>query len=553
MFNMMIVDDESLTREFMKLNIPLINTQWQTAYEATDGQEALEILKHHKVDLIITDIKMPVMNGLELCKIVSLTYPNQKIIILSGYDEFTLAREAIRYGVNEYLLKPIVNEELKEAINRITLEISKERNQELVDKTMRTLSEDSKSHVIKNFLKAVISDSHAEIKVLYPLLFRLKVSLIESEGLMMVLSLDEDLMMGKSIPPSDIPVFKYILNQVAAEIIEETNMGKVFYDMDENTVVLITGDHETEMIERCREVYGKVAEVIFNSTAVTVTGAIGMPVNDVLQLNLSYHKARKMLLSRLQLGGGSLYSFHDDTSNLQFINELDKVISAVKSGLLDHNERQYLVSVKNYVELFDQFTIGAVTRYGLYMMESIASLDPGFAGAGAGKAWNLLKSFGLSMKTDPHKEEIIAVFNEIIKSFAQHAEPDQEHYNEHDLVTKAKDYIYAHYSEPISLALIAETIGVSSSYLSNIFHKSVHESYIKFLTRVRMEEAAKLLKSRPSPKVFDVSEKVGYVSVKHFSYVFKQHFNMPPGEFQEKHMNAHASSRQHAEVNTPIA
>lgn len=536
MYKIMIVDDESLTREFMKLNIPLINNQWQVVYEATDGQEALEILKNHKVDLIITDIKMPVMNGLELCKIVSLSHPKQKVIILSGHDEFTLAREAIRYGVNEYLLKPIVNEELKEALNRITLEVSKERNQELVDKTMRTLSEDSKSHVIKNFLKAVISDSHAEIKVLYPLLHRLKVSLIESEGLMMILSLDEDLMMGKSIPPSDIPVFKYILNQVAAEIIEETNMGKVFYDGNENTVVLIIGDHETEMIERCREVYTKVAAVIFNSTAITVTGAIGSLANDVLQLNISYHKARKMLLNRLQLGGGCLYSFHDDTSNLQFVNDLDKVISAVKSGLLDHNERQYLVSVKNYVDLFDKFTIGAVSRYGIYMIESIVLLEPGFAGAGAGKAWNTLKAFGLSLKTDPVKEEIIAVFNEIIKSFAQLSAPEHEHPNEHDLVTKAKDYIYAHYSEPISLALIAETIGVSSSYLSNIFHKTVHESYIKFLTRVRMEEAAKLLKSRSSPKVFDVSEKVGYVSVKHFSYVFKQHFNMPPGEFQEKEM-----------------
>lgn len=105
-----------------------------------------------------------------------------------------------------------------------------------------------------------------------------------------------------------------------------------------------------------------------------------------------------------------------------------------------------------------------------------------------------------------------------------------------DIVQKAKEYIYVHYREPLSLALIAEKIGVSSSYLSNIFHKSVGESYIKFLTRVRMEQAEKLLKSTPPYKVYDISERVGYISVKHFSFIFKKYFKISPGEYQEKYL-----------------
>jgi two-component system response regulator YesN len=85
-----------------------------------------------------------------------------------------------------------------------------------------------------------------------------------------------------------------------------------------------------------------------------------------------------------------------------------------------------------------------------------------------------------------------------------------------------------HYSEPISLALVVEKVCVSPSYPSNIFHEKVGESYIKFLTRVRMKQAAKLLESKPLLKVYRVSEKVGYINVKHFSYIFKNYFSQTP-------------------------
>lgn len=252
MYKMMIVDDEPLTREYMKYNIPLLNDKWQVVSEAMEGSEALELLKYKPVDLIVTDIKMPVMDGLELCRKLSEKHLVQKIIILSGYDEFAFAREALRYGVSEYILKPIVKDELKKALDRVTEQIETENNREIAYKAM-------------------------------------------------------------------------------------------------------TGIY---------------------------------PCND---------------------------------------------------------------------------------------------------------------------------------------------------YDDQDIIAKAKQYIYTHYSEPISLALVAEKTGVSSGYLSNIFHKNVGESYIKFVTRIRMEQAERLLKIKPLQKIQDISEKVGYISVKHFSYVFKKYFNMSPSEYQQKY------------------
>lgn len=531
MYKILVVDDESLTRDYLKQAIPQINAEWEVEHVATDGKEALELLHQHTVDLILTDINMPVMDGLTLCKIVSQMSPRPRTVILSGHDEFTFAKEAITYGVNEYLLKPIVKEELRVVLERLTQDLDKEKSQLLTQQSMRILSEDSKNHVVKNFLKAVIVDSNAEIKVLYPLLFRLKVSLIESEGNLMILSLDEDMILKKSIPYADIPIFKYILQQIATEIVEE---GRVFYDTEENTIILVTGDHQDDLIEQCRVIHARVAEAIYRSTGITISGAIGNCVNDVLRLNSSYRKARKMLMSRLLGGGNACFSFSGESKDMPAILELDKTMMAIQSGLLDRNETNYMVSVRQYAELMDSYQLPVVYRYGIHLIRSIAAMNPNFTDEGIQAAQTILRKLESSTLQEPSKEEVLLIFYEILKSFNLHVMPRPNNENEHDLVAKAKEYIYSHYSEPISLAIIADTIGVSASYLSNIFHKSVNESYIKFLTRVRMEQAAKLLRARPAEKIVDVSDKVGYVSVKHFSHVFKQHFHMPPGEYQEK-------------------
>ncbi len=148
----------------------------------------------------------------------------------------------------------------------------------------------------------------------------------------MILSLDEDMILKKSIPYADIPVFKYILQQIATEIVEE---GRVFYDTEENTIILVTGEHQDDLIEQCRAIHLKVADAIYKSIGITISGAIGICVNDVLRLNSSYRKAHKMLMSRLLLGVTPASSFSDESKDMPYILELDKTMMAIQSGLLD--------------------------------------------------------------------------------------------------------------------------------------------------------------------------------------------------------------------------
>ncbi|WNR45926.1 response regulator [Paenibacillus roseipurpureus] len=539
MYNLLIVDDEPLTREYLKHNIPLFHDKWTVTAEAADGYEAWELLKHKRFDLIITDIKMPEMDGIELCKKVSEQFPQQKVVILSGHDEFSLAKEAIRYGVHSYLLKPLVKDELIATLEKITTDLMKETSEELIYRTMRNVSEDTKHQVVKQFLKAVVTDSSVEIKALYPLFYRLKVNLIEAEAMIMIVDLDQEKILERDVPISDISIFRFILHKVTTEIVEETGAETVFFDDDQNTVLLITGECEEELLHKCRLLHDSIYAEIKKNTGITIVSATGSAESDVLQLYASYQKARKIMKARLLHPDLSLFSYKESCGALPDIGELDKAMASIKSGMLDSNEMAISMAVKNYVNLIPQpATHASVMKFGVHLIRSIAGVHAETLSELIETALHMLKGHRYTTRDELLLEDASALFRDIVKQLTKSHPSHPDPQNDLDLVTQAKAYIYAHYSEPLSLALIAEKVGVSSSYLSNIFHKKMNEPYIKFLTKIRMEQAAKQLKALPLEKVYDVAERVGYLSVKHFSHMFKQYFGIPPGEFQEMHTSS---------------
>ena len=128
MLTALIVEDESLMREYLMMNLNNIHNQWVAAACARDGIEATALLNEQHFDLVITDIKMPRMGGLELATHISSNIPNTDIILLTGYDEFNFARTAIRIGVADYLLKPLRDGELHSILDRLS---SKRNNSDM--------------------------------------------------------------------------------------------------------------------------------------------------------------------------------------------------------------------------------------------------------------------------------------------------------------------------------------------------------------------------------------------------------------------------------------
>ncbi|MBH5320404.1 response regulator [Paenibacillus sp. GSMTC-2017] len=458
MYKLLIVDDEPLTRQYIRSNLSALHNEWICTGEAADGREALELIDGGaSFDLIMTDIKMPVMTGIELARELSRRHPRPRMIIVSGYDEFSLAKEAMHYGVHDYLLKPLVREELVAVLDTIASELSVEQVEQTAYQSLVSLSEESRGQVARNALRAIVLDNNIEIKVLYPILHRLKISLIEAEGAIMIVDLDVDELLGRNLSKTDQALFRYILHQTASELIPLNPGPVLFIDNEQRSVILIPGENKFDVLHRCQLLFRQLSDAIRKMTGLHLWGAVGTSEIDLLQLNSSYLRADKLLKSRMLKAAPSLLCFESDN---------DKVSD-------EKADNQ------------------ANVRYNK----------------------NAAHSDFMAMTIYPHHSTKKA---------------------EHETITKVKEYIHIHFAEPISLASIAEKMKMSSGYLSSLFHQQTDESYIKFLTRVRMEHAAELLRKRPTEKVYDVAEKVGYVSVKHFSYVFKGHYGMPPGEYQEK-------------------
>lgn len=529
MYELLIVDDEPLIREYLTKQVPLLNMNWKVSGEAMDGMEALSLMEKQHFDLVITDIKMPEMDGLVLSREIDRLYENQKVAILSGYDDFSYAREAMSYGVREYLLKPLVKNELRSLLDKVALQTEAEKRKKAAYQAFKSLSDESVKQVARNFLKAVLSDSNVEIKALYPLVHKLKIDLMESAGIILAFELDEDILLSKSMPPSDIPIYRFILNRIASEILEEDKCCTVFFDEFENTKVLITGDHTDSILEKCKTSYNIIASKMLLHTGISTTAAAGYPVDDILQLKSSGDRAAEILLKRLESGDTRLYLYNEELDPV----DMNKAVSSVKRALLESNEATCQIEAAGYVGLIKTPGILPAYRYGIHLIKCISAAKAGYPDEQADAALKVLSGLKASDAARPTHEEIVTTYRNMLTAYINYSH-DNTGLNKNEIVTRAKEYIYAHFPEPISLALVAEKTGVSPCYLSDIFRKNEGESYIKFLTRVRMEQAAKLLRASPAQRVLDVSEKVGYISVKHFSYIFKQYFSMTPGEYQNE-------------------
>lgn len=544
MYQLLIVDDEPLTREFFKNSLSSINAEWECAGEAADGTEAVQFLENHQVDLIITDIRMPVMDGIELCRQVKVKNPDQEIVILSGYDEFSYAQQAIRFQVDRYLLKPIKIPALQETLEEASGIITKKHRQEVALSTLKNLSIDYKNHICRSYLKAIIENFQTEIKVLHPMLFKLKIDLMQAQGMILILRLDAESILLQKLPGEDLPTFQYVLFQTAFEVIEkEEKSGFVILDSSENTIVYLTGDNAENLEQKCASVYARVLKLISENTGLTITGFAGCAYSDILEMVSSYHDALKYYDLWAVSGDNRLYSSKTVSEPmLQDVTRTQTLCVSILNHLAEHDEVNFNIDLNSLLSGMSEAGPKTVLSYLLLLLQYAVQVKDDFnleqyilylqkISAAISKQ---AKPFGRSAVHEWYAAILHSIWNH------QGTPPDQP--GSQKLVEASKEFIYQHFSEPITLSQIADHFSVSPNYLSKIFHESAGESYIKFITRVRMKFAAKLLLSNPEYHVFTIAEKAGYYNLKHFNFVFKEYYGMTPTEYQNSKRKSDAES-----------
>lgn len=533
-----LVEDEMVIRRGIKNSIDWEKEGYIFCGEASDGELAYPMIIKEKPDILITDIRMPFMDGLELCKLVKKELPNIKILILSGYDEFDYAKEAIRLGVTEYLLKPISSGKLLEALNGVSESIRREKeDKDLVRKYMEEMRENTE-HEKQKFFEQMIAGN---------------------------LSMADALETGKKYEMSlsagmyNLLLFRFTLgeeNRKSGELLGEAEyaikklterLEYVFeFQRDvEGWAFLLMADNEEQMSERVKELSKDLEEIMKNYSTIAYFGGIGQPVARLRELEESFREAERALAARFTMELNRIISVDDirmaqnvdtlDDIEITSFGEIEKTRTMLEKFLNNGVEDEIDEFVDVYInELPEENLKSVLMRQYIIMdayivMMSFCEKIEGIEGEMQAQSEELKNS----MKTIQTVEEIKNYIRMLLKKIIGVRDTiSGRRYS--DIIEIAKDQIRKTYmSDEISLNTIAAEVGMSPSYFSSIFSKEMGKTFVEYLTEIRMDRAKELLMCS-SMKTSEIGYEVGYKDPHYFSYIFKKTQNCTPKEFRAR-------------------
>lgn len=533
-----LVEDEMVIRRGIKNSIDWEKEGYIFCGEASDGELAYPMIIKEKPDILITDIRMPFMDGLELCKLVKEELPNIKILILSGYDEFDYAKEAIRLGVTEYLLKPISSGKLLEALNGVSESIRREKeDKDLVRKYMEEMRENTE-HEKQKFFEQMIAGN---------------LSMADA------LETGKKYEMNLSAGMYNLLLFRFTLgeeNRKSGELLGEAEyaikklterLEYVFeFQRDvEGWAFLLMADNEEQMSERVKELSKDLEEIMKNYSTITYFGGIGQPVARLRELEESFRKAERALAARFTMELNRIISVEDirmaqnvdtlDDIEITSFGEIEKTRTMLEKFLNNGAEDEIDEFVDVYInELPEENLKSVLMRQYIIMdayivMMSFCEKIEGIEGEMQAQSEELKNS----MKTIQTLEEIKNYIRMLLKKIIGVRDTiSGRRYS--DIIEIAKDQIRKTYmSDEISLNTIAAEVGMSPSYFSSIFSKEMGKTFVEYLTEIRMDRAKELLMCS-SMKTSEIGYEVGYKDPHYFSYIFKKTQNCTPKEFRAR-------------------
>lgn len=533
-----LVEDEMVIRRGIKNSIDWEKEGYIFCGEASDGELAYPMIIKEKPDILITDIRMPFMDGLELCKLVKKELPNIKILILSGYDEFDYAKEAIRLGVTEYLLKPISSGKLLEALNGVSESIRREKeDKDLVRKYMEEMRENTE-HEKQKFFEQMIAGN---------------LSMADA------LETGEKYEMNLSAGMYNLLLFRFTLgeeNRKSGELLGEAEYAieklteRLEYVFEfqrgvEGWAFLLMADNEEQMSERVKELLKDLEEIMKNYSTIAYFGGIGQPVARLRELEESFREAERALAARFTMELNRIISVEDirmaqnvdtlDDIEITSFGEIEKTRTMLEKFLNNGAEDEIDEFVDVYINELPEENLKSVLMRQYIIMDAyivMMSFCEKFEGI-EGEMQAQSEELKNSMKTIQTLEEIKNYIRMLLKKIIGVRDTiSGRRYS--DIIEIAKDQIRKTYmSDEISLNTIAAEVGMSPSYFSSIFSKEMGKTFVEYLTEIRMDRAKELLMCS-SMKTSEIGYEVGYKDPHYFSYIFKKTQNCTPKEFRAR-------------------
>ena len=535
MLKVFLVEDESVVRESLRNNIPWKEYGFNFVGEASDGEMALPLIRKTAPDVLITDIKMPFMDGLSLSHIVKKEFPSMRVIIMSGYDDFEYAKRAIKEGVDQYISKPITKSGMKEVLDSVKEKIEKERTQQgyLMQYEMETQEYEQLQR--REFFEKVLTGT-MPVKDIYVEAGKLSLDITASAFSLILFSIKDKEKSVEEIGSVEyckaLEEFMSYFLRFPAYILSRWSLNTY--------IVVVKGEKEIveEYVERGVAKITEICEGKDNKIEWYV--AAGKPVERFSALekcfNLVNHAfACRFFVQDTHILTEETTAKYTSARNDGSIGNIDnaKVDGAVLKGFLSTGtESEIGEFVSEYLTSLGDALKSHVFR-NFFVLNSVFAVSSFLEDNGVSKEDVNDNLFSPDNGYEIKHEQIAGFMESLLKS-ALELRDGASNKRGNKLISDAIAYIDENYmNESCTLGDVAEALSVNSSYLSTMFSKEMDTTFVKFLTAKRLEKARDLL-AKERMHTADVAAAVGYKDSHYFSFVFRKMYGMSPKEYRNQ-------------------
>ncbi|HWT74007.1 MAG TPA: response regulator [Mobilitalea sp.] len=530
--SILIADDEELIREGIKARLEYLELKPDELYEAENALQAIELLKEHTVDIVITDIRMPDMDGITFIKQVKPLYPNIQFIILSGYAEFEYAEQAIQLGVKAYLLKPISNDSLKKAIEDV---IAKLEENEKIRRTVREGARsilENKSYLFEKTMNDLLRSTETVMEVGDAREIVCKEFPMEHRWLMMaIINIDTESYEFKLFEYKDIDLIKFVIKNIYDELPSQcikvivnnlTNMNQLY--------AFISHVNKNQLRIEAEKLFTNLQNIMWKKMKISVTFGISSVTN--LISDACNKEAQEAFLQRLIHGKSNLF-FYDDI----------KILSA------NQFPSSEIHMLRQYIERHDAGNIEFFI-HDIFSDDNIKKYNASYIRIVWARIINILLNVASpSFTNNPKNMEKLVLNFEILDSFRSMDELRNYLYMlildciqvDADIDINAKNkiklgikYIQDNYNRDIAINELAEKFAISPNYFSTVFKRETGQTTVNYIKDLRLKKACEYLVNS-NKSIVDISKEVGYEDSQYFFRVFKKATGLTPLEYRRTH------------------
>ncbi|MBW7453450.1 AraC family transcriptional regulator [Paenibacillus sepulcri] len=540
MLTVVLADDDYLVKEILCENIPWNELGMEVIGLAENGKEALDLCMDLKPDILVTDIKMPFYNGLEVAIQLMENHIQTKTILISGVQDFNYARIALNVQAAGYILKPIQLKEVIAVLKKVRDAIEMEFQREQVVKRLEQQLAENMSTVRDKFLNYLVSEGALNNGELQERLDYFKLPLKAIQDIIVVVAeIDDYESRVKSKGIDRIQFYNFSIKNLIEQILNNYQAGICFTTRDNEFVIVFCGEYCKE--DKMTQIFESIEQLLHDFDGITLSMGVGHCVS-LKSANLSYSCACSAMSYKFYTGNNSIIHINDivSTSSMDKISEMkgNTELNSLKKTLLTeiklgnrnrvhHLLEEYCVRLTQAKQLSKHYIRGLFLELIIDTYREFCETE--------GEVTEVISSYTASMQSVISVEtirEIQTHSSGVLLCIAEYY--GTKYNNRHSaLIERIKNYVNQSYMDNISLADIANEIYMSPSYICAVFKRETGSTINEYIIEKKMSSAKKML-TGTKMKVLEIAEQLGYENSQYFSYSFKKYTGETPQQYRSR-------------------